>query len=261
MIKTETDLEGVTPMTTDYVQHTKAERGLLPRAMRNGAALHTEAGSPQEIMALLARHERDKDGWQRTMAATVALLRKAQSVIEHVEGLLAAREDRIRELENLSTADELTGLLNRRGFFEVFIRETGRAARKVNKGGILILIDIDNFHAVNKLYGQEAGDTCLKIIGHALKHEIRAMDAAARLGADEFVVLFSNTDRDRALERVQHLALRLNNLSFIWHGAEICVSASLGLKHYGEGDRADEIFRAADRHLQRNKQEKKEKLT
>jgi diguanylate cyclase (GGDEF)-like protein len=246
-------------MTTDYVQHTKAERGLLPRAMRGGSALRHEAGNPQEIMALIARHEVEKDGWQRTMGATVALLRKAQAMIEHAEGLLCARENRIRELEDLSTTDELTGLLNRRGFFEVFIRETGRAARKVNKGGILILVDIDNFHAVNKLYGQEAGDTCLRVIAHALKNEIRPMDAAARLGADEFVVLFSNTDRDHAIERVQHLALRLNNLSFIWHGAEICTSASLGIKHYGEGDRSDEIFRAADRHLQRNKQEKKDK--
>lgn len=240
-------------MTSDMTQHAETERAYLPagvqRAPREGSYNLRAADAG-------ARHAIEKDGLTRAMGAATALLNKAYMMIERSEALLLEREMRIRELEELSLTDELTGLMNRRGFFEAFRRETGRAARGVSQGGLLILLDIDNFHAVNKNYGQEAGDVALKLIAATLKNEIRAMDLAARLGSDEFVLLFADTDKTRAMERAQHLALRMNNLSFIWHGAEICISASVGLKNYGANDHADGVFRAADRHLHSNKEKK-----
>src|SRR5690606_23791319 len=121
-------------------------------------------------------------------------------------------------------------------------RELGRAARAGGEsGGVLVLVDIDNFRSVMERFGQKAAETALRLTANTLLHEIRPMDAAARIGEDEFVVLLAGADKHRALARVQHLALNLNNLSFIRNGAEVSISASVGLKSFGAGECLEEI--------------------
>jgi len=72
------------------------------------------------------------------------------------------------------------------------------------------------------------------------------MDAVGRLGGDEFVVLFTNTTKVKSLHRIQNIIKKLNNISFIWNGAEIDVRASVGIKEYRAGDKVSRIFSAAD---------------
>jgi len=83
------------------------------------------------------------------------------------------------------------------------------------------------------------------------------MDVVGRLGGDEFTIIFVNTTRKDALERAQFLIKKLNNISFIWQGTEIDVRASLGLKQYGKGSKAENIFSAADASMYENKQQLK----
>src|SRR5690606_4208354 len=115
-----------------------------------------------------------------------------------------------------------------------------------SEGGLLILIDLDNFKAINDTYGHQAGDAALKLVAATLSADIRLMDTAARLGGDEFVLLLANTDRIKAAARARDLIGRLNALSLIWLGAEIPVRASLGLREYTSGDTAERIFGDAD---------------
>lgn len=155
---------------------------------------------------------------------------------------LARCKQRIQILENLAMIDEVTGLLNRAGFESAFAREIGRIERNVDSGGLLILIDIDNFRTINDLYGAQAGDNGLRLVAKTLMRDCRPMDTCARLSGDEFVLLLSGATRDVALTRAQDIIRRLNGLSLIWYGAEIPLRASLALKDYRAGDNMDHIL-------------------
>ncbi len=261
-------------MTTDYIQRNEAGRklrfSLLPKALRkdknnmNAPRLYKGGleltrqenfvNGAHDIFDLLERGHQEKDGLKRTVSSAVTVLNNARHMIERAEKKIIQQSDHIEELEGVATTDALTGLMNRRGFFHAFIRELDRTARGHNKGGLLVLLDIDNLKNINHLYDQDAGDTCLKLVARALKNEIRAMDIGAFIGGDEFVLLFPNAEKEVTLERAQKLALRLNNLSFIWQGSEICISASLGLKSYGPEDTAEDIFCQADAALHKSKE-------
>ena len=199
----------------------------------------------------------ERDSWWRTMSASLAILKYAHRRIEAAEAKIRDHEKRIAHLEHISTRDELTGLLNRRGFFESFKKETDRAARGYSKGGLLIVIDLDNFKVINDTYGHQAGDAALRMVATTLERNSRAMDSCARLGGDEFVLLLANTEREKSLVRAQNLIKQLNSLSLVWYGAEIPVRASLGLKDYSGTDNAEEIFGAADEKLYTQKRNNK----
>jgi diguanylate cyclase (GGDEF)-like protein len=203
------------------------------------------------------RRDLERDGWFRTMSASIAMIRHAYARLEAAEEKMAAQEKRISELEQQITLDELTGLLNRRGFFDAFMKEMDRVARGYSTGGLLILVDLDNFKMINDTYGHPAGDAALRLVGKTLAGSSRAMDACARLGGDEFVLLLANTEREKALVRAQNLIKQLNNLSLVWYGAELPIRASLGLKDYAAGESAESIFGEADTLLYKHKRSNK----
>ena len=230
-------------MISNYPHH-----GNVPRLTRSAA--------PAVIMnAVMAKkedsaaHDMERDGWWRTMSASLSFLKMMTERLGHAEQKIAEQERRIRELEEQVTLDELTGLLNRRGFFDAFNREIDRTTRGHSDGGLLILIDLDNFKAINDTYGHMAGDAALRLVARTLKNTSRTMDACARLGGDEFVLLLANTQRDKALVRAQNLIRQLNSLSLVWYGAELPIRASLGLKDYCAGDTPESIFGEADSKL------------
>jgi diguanylate cyclase (GGDEF)-like protein len=235
----------------------KRDAGVMPGAL--SAPAGKWLNDADEIVDYLQRHEEEKQSWWRTTSAALALLKSASHMVERAKETIQQHEGRIQVLEDLVTTDELTGLMNRRGFFQAFERELDRAARdKIHRrGGLLMLIDLDNFKAINDTYGHPAGDAALKLVGRTLDNDIRTMDVAARLGGDEFVLLFADAEREASLERAQKLVWRLNHLSLIWYGAEIPVRASLGIREYKSGDEADKIFSDADVRLYASKQSAK----
>ena len=220
--------------------------------------LEFKPDSTTSLFDVLEQHAREKDGWECSMSATLALLKQAHNMIEEAEDRIFHQEQRIRELEKVSTTDELTSLLNRRGFYDAFTGELDRCSRGLVKGGLLVLIDLDNFKSINDTFGHAAGDAALRLVGRTLKNEIRAMDAVARLGGDEFVLLLSHTTKRDAAARAQNLGWKLNNLSLAWYGDEIPVRASLGLKSFAAGDKADMIFNAADAGLYEQKEARRQ---
>lgn len=219
--------------------------------------LEYKPSDAKSLFEKLEEHAREKDGWERSMSATLALLKQAHNMIEQAEDTIFAQEKRIRQLEKVATTDELTSMLNRRGFYDAFTGELDRCSRGLVNGGLLVLIDLDNFKMINDTYGHLAGDAALRLVGRTLKNEIRAMDCAARLGGDEFVLLLSHTTKRDAAARAQNIGWKLNNLSLAWYGEEIPVRASLGLKDFGAGDKADMIFNAADAGLYEQKEARK----
>lgn len=220
----------------------------------NDAAILQQAAAAIQSSAMTASFTADqfdfeRDGWQRFVGNTIALLEYAHRLIDAAEAHITNQDERIHALEQLTVTDELTGLKNRRGFFENFMAEIDRADRGVSAGGLLILIDLDNFKTINDTHGHQAGDACLRLVARTIDGFVRTMDTAARLGGDEFVILLSNTSKENAAARAQTLAWQLNNLALAWYGEEIPVRASLGLRNFGAGDCADKVFNDADLEL------------
>ena len=192
------------------------------------------------------REVTSKEGLWRLLSTTMAILNHAHSELDAAHYEVQELQSRIIELESQNTTDLVTGLKNRRGFEEAFAQELDRVNRGQSKGGIMVLIDLDNFKAINDTHSHLAGDAALKLVGEALMQEIRTMDTAARLGGDEFVLLLSNARKEDILARIQTMASRLNKLSLVWYGSEISVRGSIGIKDFKKGDDPAAIFRAAD---------------
>ena len=188
---------------------------------------------------------------------TEDLLKSAYTMLEKSEKEINEKNKRIQDLENIITTDEMTGLTNRRGFYQSFKSELDRTNRNNNNGGILIMIDLDHFKSVNDTFGHLAGDEALKTVGNFLSNTIRDMDVAARIGGDEFIMLFSNTSISKAMKRVKSMGEELNNLSFEWDNNTINIHASLGIKEYKQGDTIQGIIESADKHMYQNKENKK----
>lgn len=188
----------------------------------------------------------ERDGWWRTMSVCMSVIKYLCTVAEEADKKIVALEQRIGALEQLATSDELTGLLNRRGFFDSFAKEMDRTNRGHSEGGLMILVDLDNFKAINDTHGHQAGDAALRLVAKTLSADIRTMDSCARIGGDEFVLLLANTERSKALVRAQNMIRKLNSLTLVWYGKEIPVRASLGLKDYKAGDQVEAIFDEAD---------------
>lgn len=176
----------------------------------------------------------------------MGLLRKASDIIERSENKIAQQDLRIRNLEELSTVDELTGLLNRRGFLKVFAREINRIERRGEQGGLLVLIDLENYAALEKRYDKRAAHKAMFLTGKLLAKEIRDMDAVARTDKDEFILMLTDTTPDAAMERIQRLALRLNSLQFEAQGQEVNIHASISLKAYKSGDTLSKLAGIAE---------------
>ena len=147
-----------------------------------------------------------------------------------------------RELLRLATTDPLTGLCNRRGFFE---QATEACARVVPPDGSLsaIILDIDNFKSINDSYGHETGDEAIRACARAarLKETL-----TGRLGGDEFALLLEERTLPQAIESAEGLRLRLAERPFDTGKGRITLTWSLGVGEGKPGDTVDQILARAD---------------
>ncbi|AOE49055.1 sensor domain-containing diguanylate cyclase [Kangiella sediminilitoris] len=133
-----------------------------------------------------------------------------------------------KQLENLSSHDPLTGVLNRRGFENEVDKVYQLACR--NKTTVTIAImDLDKFKNINDTYGHEAGDQCLIEVGKVL-HSVfqRETDFVARYGGEEFIVLILGDDVDNHLKLLEKLRQEVAALEVNHSGQQIELTISIG---------------------------------
>jgi diguanylate cyclase (GGDEF)-like protein len=127
----------------------------------------------------------------------VDVMVSAISIAIVVEALERRNRQLVRRLVGEARTDELTGLLNRRGFDERVPAALGHSRREETPVA-LVAFDIDHFKAINDRFGHEAGDRVLMRIGEILRAEAREADVLARRGGEEFVALLPDSDGDGA---------------------------------------------------------------
>ncbi|MEH6438111.1 GGDEF domain-containing protein [Massilia sp. DD77] len=112
-------------------------------------------------------------------------------------GLLVAHRQIVSLAEYAARHDDLTGAWSRKAFHEVAARERSRAVRSGKPLG-LMLVDLDNFKAINDASGHAAGDAALRLVADSVRKVLRGGDVLARMGGDEFVLLLPDTDLEAA---------------------------------------------------------------
>ena len=119
-------------------------------------------------------------------------------------GLAAEQITNHERVVKLSRTDGLTGLFNRRAFFDEIARRFGRLARE-GRPATLIYVDLDNFKAVNDVHGHQRGDHALLAVRDLLRLHTRPIDLVARLGGDEFAVWLEGAGEEIAVQRCRDL--------------------------------------------------------
>ena len=170
---------------------------------------------------------------------------------------IAAHKELEGFLRTLSDADELTGLLNRRGFFAK-VDTVRRRARRNDSQVLLMYLDVDGLKRVNDEMGHAEGDRLLVATADALRSAFRESDVVARLGGDEFVALAvlgrrhdERLDCETIEARLQD-AIRAKRTEF---GDQLDFSVSFGamVANDEELDEIDELLARADQRMYRMK--------
>src|SRR5260221_3221561 len=155
----------------------------------------------------------------------------------------------------LAETDELTGMLNIRGFAIAANRLFAQALRH-ERASSVPMIDSDNLKKVNDSYGHDAGNRLLRHVAVAIQADLRFTDVAARYGGDEFIVLLPETPAKGALEVAERIRARVAETPLELHQKRIVSSVSIAMACYPEDGRTlDSLAAHADRALYAAKQD------
>jgi diguanylate cyclase (GGDEF)-like protein len=153
----------------------------------------------------------------------------------------------LNQVKLLSETDELTKILNRRGFAIIADRLFGQAVR-YNRPISLLLIDCDNLKPVNDTLGHKAGDTLLVAMVKGIQGQLRHTDVLARQGGDEFLVLLPETPAGGALDAAEKVRAAVESISLALDGKLVRTSVSIGVASYpADGSTLDLLLAHADR--------------
>ena len=151
--------------------------------------------------------------------------------------------DAFKREKSLAREDYLTGLGNRRHFFELAESEIMRSLR-YGHPFTLAYIDVDDFKVINDRFGHAEGDVFLKLVAHIIKSNIRATDVASRLGGDEFAILLPESGSGPAMKFIDKLHEKLSDAAL--EGGRP-VSFSIGAVTFIKPpDSVDEMIRIVD---------------
>ena len=158
-------------------------------------------------------------------------------------------------LNTVSKTDELTTLLNRRGFFDLGQKNIDIAIEMNNKG-LVFFIDMDGLKIMNDTYGHDMGDLAIKTQAKVLKQTFRANDIIARLGGDEFVVIAIGMGAD-TIPKIRKKIEKTNKLLSKEQKLPMPISCSIGVIPFNKkSNKLADLLLDADKLLYEEKRQK-----
>ena len=157
-----------------------------------------------------------------------------------------------RRLVEMTIIDELTGLYNKKHFRTRLQEEIDRVVR-YHRTLCLLMIDIDDFKAVNDAYGHLAGDEVLRDVGRIMHSSVRPCDIVARYGGEEFAIILPECTLEEGLQVAEHLRLTIAEHDFLavrGRGKPLRITASFGIAARGDSvEDIDTLIHRADSFL------------
>jgi diguanylate cyclase (GGDEF)-like protein len=181
---------------------------------------------------------------------------RQERIRRELERLVAQRTAELdaarKQAELLATIDPLTGILNRRGFFERAERDLQIAHRRRSPIAVAIF-DLDHFKRVNDTCGHAEGDRVLREAALVAKNSIRTTDLLGRIGGEEFMVVMPDTRPEDAVQVADRIRVTLSTMVFTGKPPQ-CITASFGIAGSATGYASmDGLQSVADKALYRAK--------
>ncbi len=181
---------------------------------------------------------------------------RAQMARLRAENSRLRRElQRLGEYQQLAFRDALTGLRNRRSFEERLTEESARARRNEGYGFSVLMLDVDDFKAINDTFGHATGDEVLRSVAELLEDSVRTVDLCYRIGGDEFAIILPDTGDAGAGAVLDRLRVAMDPA---FHALPVPVGLSIGLASSPPtAADASAVVAAADADMYRDKQARK----
>jgi two-component system, cell cycle response regulator len=146
-----------------------------------------------------------------------------------------------RELIRLAAIDPLTGLFNRRMFFEKAQQAVARASTSNRPAALMF--DVDHFKRVNDTHGHDVGDQVLRDMSREAASERMIV---GRLGGEEFAILLEGSNLEAAVELAEHLRARIAALACDTEQGKLMLTCSFGVSEWEQGENIDQLLKRAD---------------
>ncbi|OLO39009.1 hypothetical protein BTR23_10745 [Alkalihalophilus pseudofirmus] len=168
-------------------------------------------------------------------------------------------EKTIKEIQELTLIDQLTGVYNRR-YFDLYMEKAIPLSERTGTPFHLIILDIDFFKKINDSYGHTFGDEVLKTLAQTVQNNLRGSDGLVRIGGEEFAILIPETtteDCQFVAERVRQV---VETMGCIYKGNKISVTISMGIAQY-TGESINQLYEKADYALYKSKENGRNQIT
>ena len=160
-------------------------------------------------------------------------------------------KDSLKQAEQHSNTDALTGLANRRSL-EAFLRNAQITAMEAGSPLSILMIDVDHFKRFNDGYGHQVGDQVIRLVAKVLQENVRECDLAARYGGEELMAILPGAPLDACAEAAERIRRRIAEarLTRRTTGEEISsVTVSIGVAQFRMGETADGLIERCDKAL------------
>jgi len=236
--------------STDEIMGMDLHNVIVPQRhyadFQKGFARFAKTGEGPIMGRTLEMTAQKKDGTEFPVDLSISGIRIKDQW--HAVGIIkdiTERKQAEHKLREYAEKDALTGVLNRRKFYEGLEEERERAMR-YSRPLSLVMFDIDHFKAVNDTYGHAAGDTVLKKTASVVGEHIRKADVLGRVGGEEFAIAAAETPAASALALAEKIRAAVEAAE---HDQVGRITISIGISTYDNRLTLDEFIRRADEAL------------
>lgn len=241
----------------DPLAKTKWQIGWLwrtSRAKRAAAGLVLAAGAPIGWLVILSLFSHDLRASLARDAGVLLYMWLGTSIVFALFGAYVGWHEELASKRALQ--DPLTGIPNR-GFFNLRLEQLISLARRSGPSDFkfsLVFFDIDHFKQINDRYGHHAGDRVLAQLATVASRQLRASEALARVGGEEFAILVEGDELTAAMALAERVRVAIASSEFLTASGEVIpVTASFGVAEFCQHTSAEALFQDADRAMYRAK--------